>query len=158
MSISSSHQELFRQPSAAEKISFVRSLMETGDLHADVAMALVKSIHAELAQPTHGQDHASYASYARMMASLQHNLPDIHEHVVTNWQALRGVSAEPEDVSAEEGLVETETGEEAKRTEKSSVEEIRQDKEFWETEGESEGSESEAEEAEERSESEEKEE
>jgi len=51
MSISSSHRELFQEPSAAEKMSFVRSLMESGDLHADVALALLKSIHGELAQP-----------------------------------------------------------------------------------------------------------
>jgi len=145
MSISSSHQELFHQPSAAEKISFVQSLMETGDLHADVAMALVKSIHTELAQPQpQGQDHSIYASYARMMASLQHNLPDVHEHVVTNWQATR--STEPEETSAAEQFIETETGGEAKRMEKSSAEEAGRDKEFWETEGETEGSESEPEE------------
>src|SRR6266498_3806400 len=157
MSISSSHQDLFHQPGAAEKISFVRSLMETGDLNADVAVALVKSIHTELAQPQ-GQDHSSYASYARMMASLQHNLPDIHEHVVTNWKAPGRVRAEPEEVSAEKGFVETESGGEVKRAEQSNREEGNQDKEFWETEGETKGSESEAEAEEERKEGEEKEE
>src|ERR1044071_4899209 len=140
MSISSSHQELFRQPSAAEKISFVRSLMETGDLHADVAMALLKSIHTELTDPQ-GQDHSSYASYARMMASLQHKMPDVHQHVVENWQASRR-----EQVQPEEGFFETEADGEAKRVEKSALEEIGQDKEFWETEGEAEGMESEVEE------------
>src|ERR1044071_2276202 len=140
MSISSSHQELFRQPSAAEKISFVRSLMETGDLHADVAMALLKSIHTELTDPQ-GQDHSSYASYARMMASLQHKMPDVHQHVVENWQASRR-----EQVQPEEGFFETEADGKAKRVEKSALEEIGQDKEFWETEGEAEGMESEVEE------------
>ena len=157
MSISSSHQDLFHQPSAAEKISFVRSLMETGDLNAEVAVALVKSIHTELAQPQ-GQDHSSYASYARMMASLQHHMPEIHEQVVANWQAPRRLRAESEEVSGEDDFVETETAGEVKRTEPSNREEGNQDKEFWETEGEAEGSESEAEEQEERSEGEEKEE
>ena len=153
MSISSSHQDLFHQPSAAEKISFVRSLMETGQLNADVALALLKSIHTELAQPQE-KNHSLYASYARVMASLQHKMPDVHQHVVANWQATQRV--EPEEASAEEGFIETETGAEMKRTETSNVEDVGQDKEFWETEGEAEGSESETEE--ERSEIEEKEE
>ena len=154
MSVSSTHQDLFHQPSAAEKISFVRSLMETGDLQADVAMALLKSIHTELADPQ-GQDHSSYASYARMMASLQHTMPDVHQHVVENWQASQRVQVEPE-----EGFVETEPSGEAKRVEKSSAEEIGQDKEFWETEGGAEGIEAEEErgEIEEKDEGEEREE
>ena len=127
MSMSSTHQDLFHQPSAAEKISFVRSLMETGDLHADVAVALLKSIHTELADPQ-GQDHSSYASYARMIASLQHKMPDVHQHVLANWQASRPVQLQPK-----EGFIETETGGEAKHAEKSTLEEIGQDKEFWET-------------------------
>jgi len=155
MSLSSSHQDLFHQPSPAEKISFVRSLIEAGDLNPDVAMALVKSIHSELAQPQ-GQDHSLYASYAHLMASLQHEMPDVHQHVVTNWQAPQPVHGEPEEALAEEGLLETETGGEVKRTEASQAEEAEQGKEFWEPEGEMEGSESEAEEAEERSEIEEK--
>lgn len=139
MPMSSTHQDLFHQPNAAEKISFVRSLMEAGDLHADVAMALLKSIHTELANPQ-AQDHSSYANYARMMASLQHTMPDVHQHVVANWRASRR-----EQVQPQEGFFETEADKEAKRVEKSTVEEIGQDKEFWETEGEAEGIESEAE-------------
>jgi pilus assembly protein FimV len=155
MSISSSHHDLFHQPSPAEKMSFVRSLIETGDLKADVAMALLKSIHSELAQPQ-GQDHSLYAGYARLMASLQHEMPDVHEHVVANWQAPQPVRVEPEEASAEEGSLETETGGEAKRTVTSDVEEAEQRKEFWEPEGEMEGSESEAAEPEEPGEIEEK--
>ena len=143
MSLSSSHQDLFHQPSPAEKISFVQSLIETGDLNADVAMALLKSIHSELAQPQ-GQDHSLYARYARLMASLQHEMPDVHQHVVTNWQATQPVHVEPEEASAEDGSLETETGGEAKRIATSDVEEADQGKGFWEPEGEMEGSESQA--------------
>src|SRR6185503_12931905 len=107
MSISSSHQDLFRQPSAAEKISLVRSLMDTGDLNADVATALLKSIHSELAQPQ-SQNHSLYASYARLMQSLQHEMPEVHQQVVATWQAAR--RAETEDISWAEEPPETETG------------------------------------------------
>ena len=156
MSISSSHQDLFHQPSAAEKISFVRSLMDSHELNADVALALLKSIHTELAQPQpHGQNRSLYASYARMMTSLQHEMPDVHQHVVENWQAPGRV--ELEEASPEEGLIETETGGEAKRPESSSIDKTSPDKEFWETDGEAEESESETEEEEEPGESEEKE-
>ncbi len=137
MSIYSSHHDLFHQPSTAEKISFVRSLLETGDLNADVAMALLKSIHSELAQPR-GKNHSLYASYARMMASLQHEMPDVHQHVVTNWQAPRGADVPAEDKSAEEKFIKTETGEEAKRTETSEAGEMGQGEKFWEAEGEAE--------------------
>src|SRR5215213_8536708 len=155
MSISSSHQDLFHQPSAVEKISFVRSLMDSHELNADVALALLKSIHAELAQPQpQGQNRSLYASYARMMTSLQHEMPDVHQHVVENWQVPGRV--ELEEASSEEGLIETEAGGEAKRPELSGIDKISPDKEFWETEGEAEGSEAETEEEEEPGESEEK--
>src|SRR5215216_6267278 len=157
MSISSSHQDLFHQPSATEKISFVRSLMDSHELNADVALALLKSIHAELAQPQpQGQNRSLYASYARMMTSLQHEMPDVHQHVVENWQVPGRVELE-EASSEEEGLIETEAGGEAKRPELSGIDKISPDKEFWETEGEAEGSEAETEEEEEPVESEEKE-
>jgi len=134
MPLFSSHHDLFHQPSPAEKISFVRSLMETGALNADAALALLKSIHTELAQPQ-GNNHSLYASYARLMASLRHEMPEVYQHVVANWQAPQPARVEPEETSAEEGLLETETGGEVKRTEPSDVEEVGQDKAFWETEG-----------------------
>src|SRR5215213_4410113 len=157
MSISSSHQDLFHQPSAVEKISFVRSLMDSHELNADVALALLKSIHAELAQPQpQGQNRSLYASYARMMTSLQHEMPDVHQHVVENWQVPGRIELE-EASSEEEGLIETEAGGEAKRPELSGIDKVSPDKEFWETEGEVEGSEAETEEEAEPGESEEKE-
>ena len=121
MSISSSHQDLFRQPSAAEKISLVRSLMDTGDLNADVATALLKSIHSELAQPQ-SQNHSLYASYARLMQSLQHEMPDVHQQVVATWQAAR--QAATEDISWAEEPAEMEIGGkvEPKQTEESRAE------------------------------------
>lgn len=134
MSLFSSHHDLFHQPGLAEKISFVRSLMETGALNADAALALLNSIHTELVQPQRN-NHSLYASYARLMASLNHEMPEVYQHVVANWQAPQPARVEPEGASAEEGLLETETGGEVKRTEPFDVEEVGQDKAFWETEG-----------------------
>jgi hypothetical protein len=144
MSISSSHQDLFRQPSAAEKISLVRSLMDTGDLNADVATALLKSIHSELAQPQ-SQNHSLYASYARLMQSLQHEMPEVHQHVVATWQAAR--QAETEDISGIEEPAEVEIGGkvEPKSTEETRAEETAEPGESSNMEGEPEESESEPE-------------
>src|SRR5689334_20037834 len=122
MTSSSNHQDLFHQASAAEKISLVQSLMETGELNANVAMALLKSIHSELAQPQ-GNDPSLYANYARLMASLNHKMPDVHQHVVTNWRVPQRSHLQPEEGLGEEEPIEVEVGEEAKRTETSGVKE-----------------------------------
>src|SRR5215216_4071044 len=146
MTISASHQDLFHQPSAAEKISLVRSLMDTGDLNADVATALLKSIHSELAQPQ-SQNHSLYASYARLMQSLQHELPEVHQQVVATWQAER--QAETENISWAEEPAAIETGGkvEPKQTEESGEEETAEPGEASDMESEPEESESEPEEA-----------
>jgi len=153
----SSHQDLFQQASAAEKISLVQSLMETGELDANVAMALLKSIHSELAQPQ-GHDHALYANYARLMASLNHKMPDVHQHVVANWRAPQRAQLQPEEDLEEEEPIEAEAGGEAKRTEMSGVKEAGRGEESLKAEGGTEEGESEHEEPEEGGEGEEKEE
>jgi hypothetical protein len=121
MSISSSYQDIFRPSSAAEKISFVQSLIETGDLNVDLAVALLKSIHSELAQPP-GSHHSRYASYARLMASLRHEMPEVYEHVVANWWELQRMDAK--DVLSEEKSMEAKTSEETKQAETSDDEEV----------------------------------
>src|ERR1051325_2933023 len=157
MSASSSHQDLFHQASAAEKISLVQSLMETGELNANVAMALLKSIHSELAQPQ-GHDHALYANYARLIASLNHKMPDVHQHVVANWRAPQRTQQQLEEGLREEESIEVEVGTEAKRMETSGVKGARLGEESVEARGGTEEGESEHEEPEEGGEGEEKEE
>src|SRR5262245_48975280 len=84
MPLSASHHDLFHQSNAADKIALFQDLVQSQDLNADEALALMKSIHTELEQPQ-GHDRSVYASYAHMMESLHHEMPDVHQHVVENW-------------------------------------------------------------------------
>src|SRR6185436_6206302 len=99
MPISSSHHELFHQSNTADKISLFQSLLQSKDLNADEALALLKSIHTELEQP---QGHAPsvYEDYAHMMESLHHAMPEVHQHVVANWQSPQQATL-PDEVSDE---------------------------------------------------------
>src|SRR5215510_364475 len=125
MPISYNHDDLFRQSDTAGKIALFQSLLEARDLHADEALALLKSIHADLEQPQ-GHDHTVYASYARMMEALHHDMPEVHQHVVENWHTSH--SADTQREAAEEEAVESNSGaegREAKQEEKSeAVEEV----------------------------------
>jgi hypothetical protein len=85
MSNSQDHKELFRQPALSEVLSMVRSMLDTYDIESDEALALLGSIHAGL-RHAKGQDGSVYARYAQTMALLQHQMPEIHQHVVANWQ------------------------------------------------------------------------
>src|SRR5258706_10994476 len=117
MPLSSSHHDLFHQSNAADKISLVQSLLQANDLNADEALALVKSIHEELAQPE-GHDGSVYASYAHMMEALRHVLPETHQQMMATLQAPDKADAKDEsaDEPAEEEAEGSET--EAKHTEK----------------------------------------
>src|ERR1051325_8825669 len=108
MPLSDNHHDLFHQSSAADKISMFESLLGSHDLNQDEALALLKSIHAELEQPE-GHDRSVYEDYAQMMEELHHEMPDVHQYVVTNWKSPRHVEAEEEFV--EEDADEEESGE-----------------------------------------------
>src|SRR6185436_13433723 len=97
-----SHHDLFHQSNAADKISLLQSLLQSQDLNADEATALVKSIHTELEQPQ-GHDRSVYESYAHMMEALHHNMPEVHQQVVANWQPPRHIT---EAIESADELVE----------------------------------------------------
>ena len=62
-----------------------QSLLDERDIAPEEALALASAIHAGLRNPK-GQNGAAYAQYARAMALLNHHLPEVHQHVVTNWR------------------------------------------------------------------------
>ena len=84
-SMSNYHKNLFRIPTISEKIALFRSLLDSYEIKPAEALALSGSIHAELRR-VKGQDGSAYASYAQTMALLNYYLPDVHQHVVANWQ------------------------------------------------------------------------
>jgi len=85
MTTPSSLRILFQQATTADWISFFQSLLDTKDLSPDEALALASLIHARLRNPT-SHNGTNYAQYARIMAALNHHLPDTFQHVATNWQ------------------------------------------------------------------------
>ncbi|MFT3890004.1 MAG: hypothetical protein QM730_00080 [Anaerolineales bacterium] len=118
MPLSSSHHDLFQQSGTADKISLFQNLLHSHDLNADEALALLRSIHADLEQPQ-GHERSVYESYAHMMESLRHEMPDVHQHVVENWKHPRQANS----TEKAEEFVEDESGSErdpeAKHEEKS---------------------------------------
>ena len=102
MLLSSNHHDLFHQSDTADKISLFQNLLQSHDLSADEALALLRSIHTELEQPQ-GHDRSIYENYARMMESLRHEMPEVHQYVVENWRSPRQAASIQEFVEDEVG-------------------------------------------------------
>lgn len=88
MPISSNHLSLFHQATTSDKTILFCSLLDSGDLTADEALALLTTIHAELEQGR--GDRGLYVRYAEMMESLHQRIPDVYEQVASKWQSLHG--------------------------------------------------------------------
>jgi hypothetical protein len=84
MPATDNYKELFRQTTILEIISMFQSLLDALDIEPEEALALAGAIHAGLRDPQ-GLDGPVYARYARAMALMSHHLPEVHEHVVSNW-------------------------------------------------------------------------
>ena len=85
MTISRDYNKLFHQSTTAETLTMLQSLVDTRDVQPDEALALLGSVHADLRQ-SKGKDGSIYARYAQTMESLRHQMPEVHQHVVVNWQ------------------------------------------------------------------------
>lgn len=83
---SKSLKELFRPAAVADLLSLFQSLVESGEIAPQEALALAGAIHAGLRNPPQGTNGAAYAQYARTMAFLKHHLPQVHRHVAANWR------------------------------------------------------------------------
>lgn len=90
----SSKKDLFHLPTPLDKLAFFRSLLEAEEMHTDLALALLKSIHKELgAKRT--QERRAYKRYAEAVASLNHHKADVFKQVVDAWNAAQsGIPAE----------------------------------------------------------------
>lgn len=84
MSNTEKHKQLFRYATITEIVAMFQSLLEARDVEAGEALALAGAIHAGLRKPQ--GPNAPYARYARVMALLNHNLPEVYEHVAANWR------------------------------------------------------------------------
>ncbi len=87
MPISSDYQNLFRTATTAEKLALFETLMERGEeLTADLALALLKSIHQELIS-NQNINYLTYKHYAGIIAVMRHQQSDMLAKVVDAWNA-----------------------------------------------------------------------
>jgi hypothetical protein len=86
MPISSAHHDLFHQSNTSDKMTLFRSLLDSGQLAADEALALLNSIHTELEQARGDRD--IYLRYAELMQSLRQQRPDVYDQVAVKWRSL----------------------------------------------------------------------
>ncbi|MBL8077641.1 MAG: hypothetical protein JNM55_06750 [Anaerolineales bacterium] len=93
--ITSSHRELFRDPTTEDKLLLFRSLLDAKeDLTVDVALALLKTIHEELSNEQL-DDRSLYKRYAEEIEALRFRAPAALQQVVNNWK-LQKVTDPPE--------------------------------------------------------------
>lgn len=82
---SQTYKDLFRRATTSDLLLLLRSMLDSRDLRPQDALALAGAVHAVLRKP--GEPNGSaYAQYARTMALLRHEMPEVHEHVVVNWR------------------------------------------------------------------------
>jgi hypothetical protein len=94
MSISTTHQSLFRVPVTADKLSFLQTLFDSSELNADLALALLKVIHSELSNEQ-TRDRSVYKNYAGTIQSLQFHKSEMLQQIIDAWNAGR-VKNDPE--------------------------------------------------------------
>jgi hypothetical protein len=85
MLLSQTTKDLFRHATPSDMLSLLRSMLDSGDIQPQEALALAGAIHAGLRNPGE-RNGSTYARYARTMALLRHEMPEVHEHVVANWR------------------------------------------------------------------------
>jgi hypothetical protein len=85
MQSSRTNKDLFRHATPSDLLSLLRVMLDSRDIQPQEALALAGAVHAGLRKPRE-RDGSAYARYARTMALLRHEMPEVHEHVVANWR------------------------------------------------------------------------
>ncbi|MBE0671773.1 MAG: hypothetical protein IH588_14385 [Anaerolineales bacterium] len=82
------YKDLFREATLEDKLSFFQTLLNgKEDLTADLALALLKSVHKELSSTHH--NYLAYKRYAGVIESLRYEMSDLLLQVVDAWNAGR---------------------------------------------------------------------
>lgn len=94
------HHDLFHSSDIFDHLSLFQSLLDSRDLTADQAFALLHTIRLELETP---QAHRSmaYTRYGQVMESLHREMPDVYEQLVNAWKTKRGIVQVQERTTAE---------------------------------------------------------
>lgn len=91
---SQTYKDLFRRATTTDLLLLLRSMLESRDLRPQEALALAGATHAGLRKPGE-RNGSAYAQYARTMALLRYEMPEVHEHVVVNWRPPETRSSPP---------------------------------------------------------------
>lgn len=99
MNSSSLYKDFFRPPSAVDKLNLFQLLFEASEINTDIALALLKVIHRELAdsQPS---DRSAYKRYAKAIETLRYYKTDMLSQIVDVWNKENNIiSGDPEWLS-----------------------------------------------------------
>lgn len=94
MSITSTHKDLFRNPTTDDKLSLFQLLLDANELTENLTLALLKIIHGEL-KSNQFRDRSVYKRYAESIESLRYHMLDILQLVVAAWKNNQSNSATP---------------------------------------------------------------
>jgi hypothetical protein len=91
MPITSNYKDLFRNPTTVDKLTLFQSLLDVDGLTVDLSLAMLKSIHKELAVHQN-RDRSGYKRYAQTIELLRYHMADMLQGVVDAWDT-RGITA-----------------------------------------------------------------
>ena len=94
--ITSTHKDLFRNPTTEDKLTLFQLLLEYNELTFNLSLALLRIIHRELKS---NQDHEGsvYKRYAESIESMRYHMLDTLQLVVAAWKNLQSASTAPEN-------------------------------------------------------------
>ena len=81
-------KDLFRIPSAADKLNFFQLLFKSNEINTDLALALLKVIHRELGNEQ-VRNRSAYKRYAEAIATLRYHESDMLKQIVDAWNKGR---------------------------------------------------------------------
>jgi hypothetical protein len=85
---SPSRKDFFRIPTIADQLGFFQRLLEAGEIHADLGLALLKVIHAELVNER-TRDRSVYKRYAGTIQILRYHKAELFHQIVGAWEQGR---------------------------------------------------------------------
>lgn len=89
-------RDFLRTPTTNDKLTLFRTLFDAREVDTDLALALLKIIHAELSKEQE-RDRATYKRYAETIATLRFHKADMLKQVVKAWN--EGRNQEPKWLS-----------------------------------------------------------
>ena len=92
--ITSSHKDLFRNPTTENKLTLLQLLLEANELTVNLTLALLKIIHREL-KSKQNRDRSLYKRYAQAIESLHYQMLDTLQLVVAAWKYNQSPSTTP---------------------------------------------------------------